>query len=34
VLILKNVPAPSNLEAPPHRYAGASSLFIGEGPGA
>lgn len=32
--VFKNVPAPSNLEVPPHRYAGASTLVIGEGPGA
>ena len=30
--VFKNVPAPSNLEVPPHRYAGASSLLIGEDP--
>lgn len=32
--VFKNVPAPSNLEVPPHHYAGASMLVIGEGPGA
>ncbi len=32
--VFKNVPAPSNLEVPPHRYAGASTLVIGEEPGA
>lgn len=32
--VFKNVPAPSNLEVPPHHYAGASTLVIGEGPGA
>lgn len=30
--VFKNVPAPSNLEVPPHRYIGASMLLIGEGP--
>lgn len=30
--VFKNVPAPSNLEVPPHRYAGTSSLLIGEDP--
>ncbi len=30
--VFKNVPAPSNLEVPPHRYAGDSSLLIGGGP--
>lgn len=28
----RNVPAPSNLEVPPHHYAGASKLLIGENP--
>ena len=32
VQLFKNVPAPSNLEGPPHRYAGTPSLFIGEDP--
>ena len=30
--VFKNVPAPSNLEVPPHRYTGDSTLLIGEGP--
>lgn len=30
--VFKNVPAPSNLEVPPHHYAGASKLIIGTGP--
>lgn len=30
--VFKNVPAPSNLEVPPHRYSGDSRLRIGEGP--
>lgn len=30
--VFKNVPAPSNLEVPPHHYASDSSLLIGEGP--
>ena len=30
--VFKNVPAPSNLEVPPHRYTGESKLLIGEGP--
>ncbi|RST51850.1 ubiquinol-cytochrome c reductase iron-sulfur subunit [Variovorax sp. MHTC-1] len=30
--VFKNVPAPSNLEVPPHRYTGESSLLVGEGP--
>lgn len=28
--VFKNVPAPSNLEVPPHHYVGASKLLIGE----
>ncbi len=32
--VFKNVPAPSNLEVPPHHYAGESTLLIGVGPGA
>lgn len=32
--VFKNVPAPSNLEVPPHHYAGDSTLIIGVGPGA
>jgi ubiquinol-cytochrome c reductase iron-sulfur subunit len=32
--VFKNVPAPSNLEVPPHRYASESTLVIGAGPGA
>lgn len=32
--VFKNVPAPSNLEVPPHHYAGVSTLVIGAGPGA
>lgn len=31
--VFKNVPAPSNLEVPPHHYAGESTLLIGVGPG-
>ena len=30
--VFKNVPAPSNLEVPPHHYTGESTLLIGEGP--
>lgn len=30
--VFKNVPAPSNLEVPPHHYTGESKLLIGEGP--
>lgn len=30
--VFKNVPAPSNLEVPPHHYAGVSKLLIGQGP--
>ena len=30
--VFKNVPAPSNLEVPPHHYTGESSLLVGEGP--
>lgn len=30
--VFKNVPAPSNLEVPPHHYIGASRLLIGEDP--
>lgn len=30
--VFKNVPAPSNLEVPPHHFAGASKLLIGEDP--
>ena len=30
--VFKNVPAPSNLEVPPHHYAGASTLVIGVDP--
>jgi Rieske Fe-S protein len=30
--VYKNVPAPSNLDVPPHRYVDASTLLIGEGP--
>ncbi|MDO8733519.1 MAG: ubiquinol-cytochrome c reductase iron-sulfur subunit [Actinomycetota bacterium] len=32
--VFKNVPAPSNLEVPPHHYSGESTLLIGVGPGA
>jgi ubiquinol-cytochrome c reductase iron-sulfur subunit len=32
--VFKNVPAPSNLEVPPHRYRSDSVLLIGEGPAA
>lgn len=32
--VFRNVPAPSNLEVPPHHYAEASTLIIGAGPGA
>ncbi|WP_332774924.1 ubiquinol-cytochrome c reductase iron-sulfur subunit [Polaromonas sp.] len=32
--VFKNVPAPSNLEVPPHHYAGESTLLIGVDPGA
>ena len=32
--VFKNVPAPSNLEVPAHRYADKSTLLIGAGPGA
>jgi ubiquinol-cytochrome c reductase iron-sulfur subunit len=28
--VFKNKPAPTNLEVPPHRYAGASRILIGE----
>lgn len=28
--VFKNVPAPTNLEVPPHRFAGATRLVIGE----
>ncbi len=31
--VFKNVPAPSNLEVPPHRYRGESTLLIGVEPG-
>ena len=31
--VFKNVPAPSNLEVPPHHYVGESTLLIGAGPG-
>lgn len=30
--VFKNVPAPSNLEVPPHRYVAESTLLIGDGP--
>ena len=30
--VFKNVPAPSNLEVPPHHYSGESALHIGVGP--
>ena len=30
--VFKNVPAPTNLEVPPHHYAGVSKLIIGIGP--
>lgn len=30
--VFKNVPAPSNLEVPPHRFDGGSVLLVGEGP--
>jgi ubiquinol-cytochrome c reductase iron-sulfur subunit len=30
--VFKNVPAPSNLEVPPHHYRADSTLLIGEGP--
>ena len=30
--VFKNVPAPSNLEVPPHHYPAASTLLIGVGP--
>ena len=32
--VFKNVPAPSNLEVPPHHYVGDSTLLIGVDPGA
>jgi ubiquinol-cytochrome c reductase iron-sulfur subunit len=28
--VFKNKPAPTNLEVPPHRYAGETRLLIGE----
>jgi ubiquinol-cytochrome c reductase iron-sulfur subunit len=28
--VYRNVPAPSNLEVPPHRYASATRIVIGE----
>jgi len=31
--VFRNVPAPSNLEVPPHRYNGESVLLVGTGPG-
>ena len=30
--VFRNVPAPSNLEIPPHRYVGETSIVIGEDP--
>ena len=32
--VFKSVPAPSNLEVPPHHYSAESTLLIGVGPGA
>lgn len=32
--VFKNKPAPTNLEIPPHRYAGETRIFIGEDPAA
>ncbi|QFZ81940.1 ubiquinol-cytochrome c reductase iron-sulfur subunit [Variovorax sp. NFACC27] len=31
--VFKNVPAPSNLEVPPHHYVAESMLLVGAGPG-